>query len=198
MVDMERNYYGFVYETINLLNGKKYIGKCVFSRKNDWRKYLGSGTYFKRAVKKYGKENFKRDILFLAKTPEELEECEELFLEAMDAVNSSDYYNLKFSSIGGDVFTYHPEKERIRESRRKQMSGKGNHQYGKPKSEKMINAVKEKNSKPIEIDGIRYASSSEAARAFDIGVTTILYRVNSKGFPNYKALYKGRAEMPND
>jgi hypothetical protein len=50
----------FVYLTTNLLNGKQYVGSHE-GYEND--SYLGSGTYISRAVKKYGKENFKREIL---------------------------------------------------------------------------------------------------------------------------------------
>lgn len=44
--------YGYVYQTINLINGKKYIGKHksnVFDES-----YKGSGVYLSRAIKKYG------------------------------------------------------------------------------------------------------------------------------------------------
>lgn len=50
-----------VYQTTNKLNNKIYIG--VHSTKNINDGYLGSGTALKKAVKKYGKQNFKRIIL---------------------------------------------------------------------------------------------------------------------------------------
>lgn len=48
-----------IYKTTNLINGKIYIGKTVGTKKN----YIGSGTAFKKATKKYGKENFKCEII---------------------------------------------------------------------------------------------------------------------------------------
>jgi group I intron endonuclease len=51
----------FIYITTNLLNGKKYIGAHSTDNINDG--YIGSGRYFLRSVKKYGKENFKREII---------------------------------------------------------------------------------------------------------------------------------------
>lgn len=45
----------FIYETTNLKNGKKYIGKH-YGELND--SYLGSGTLLKKAIEKYGKESF--------------------------------------------------------------------------------------------------------------------------------------------
>ena len=51
----------FVYLTTNLINGKQYVGSHN-GEEND--SYLGSGRpYFLRALEKYGKENFKREIL---------------------------------------------------------------------------------------------------------------------------------------
>lgn len=38
--------------------------------------------------------------------------------------------NISCGGDGGDIFTNNPRKEKIREMRRKQMSGSGNHRYG--------------------------------------------------------------------
>jgi hypothetical protein len=58
-----------VYKTTNLKNGKYYIGTHGTKNPND--NYLGSGTYFLRSIKKYGSENFKKEILFEFNTQEE-------------------------------------------------------------------------------------------------------------------------------
>lgn len=52
---------GYIYLTTCNINGKIYVGKHELKEGDDC--YLGSGTLFKRAVKKYGKENFKRKII---------------------------------------------------------------------------------------------------------------------------------------
>ena len=52
-----------VYKTVNLINGKYYFGVHKTENPND--DYLGSGTYIKRAVAKHGKENFRKDVLFI-------------------------------------------------------------------------------------------------------------------------------------
>ena len=44
-----------IYKTTNLVNGKIYIGKDSKNNPN----YLGSGNLLKKALIKYGKENFK-------------------------------------------------------------------------------------------------------------------------------------------
>ena len=55
--------YYTVYKTVNLLNGKFYFG--VHKTKNPNDEYLGSGTYIKRAVEKYGEQNFRKEVLFI-------------------------------------------------------------------------------------------------------------------------------------
>lgn len=58
----------FIYLTTNLVTGEKYIGKH-YGELDD--SYLGSGLILKRAVTKYGKENFERDILYISKDDQE-------------------------------------------------------------------------------------------------------------------------------
>ena len=48
-----------IYETINLINGKRYIGKDTH---ND-NSYLGSGRVLSKAIKKYGIDKFKFEII---------------------------------------------------------------------------------------------------------------------------------------
>jgi len=91
--------YGFIYITTNLIDGKLYIGQKKFV-KYKWKNYLGSGTYLKNAIKKYGKENFHRDIVFIAFSKEELDDEEEKLIEIHDAVDRKDYYN---QVEGGDL-----------------------------------------------------------------------------------------------
>ena len=50
----------YIYRTTNLINGKTYIGQ----HKRRPGRYFGSGLLLKNAIKKYGKENFKVEILY--------------------------------------------------------------------------------------------------------------------------------------
>lgn len=58
-----------VYKTTNLTNGRYYIG--IHSTENINDGYLGSGTLLAKAVIKYGRDNFRRDILSEWKTRDE-------------------------------------------------------------------------------------------------------------------------------
>lgn len=52
-----------LYRTTNLVNGKIYVG--VHSTDNPDDGYLGSGTALKRALKKYGKNSFLKEVIFV-------------------------------------------------------------------------------------------------------------------------------------
>jgi hypothetical protein len=67
--------YFLIYKITNLINEKYYIGRHATKNLNDG--YLGSGKGIKNAIAKYGKENFKKEILVFANSAEELWKLEE-------------------------------------------------------------------------------------------------------------------------
>lgn len=79
-----------IYLVENLINGKKYVGKD--SKNNP--EYLGSGKYLKRALKKYGRENFKKTVLEVCFSLEELNEKELYWLKKLGCVQNPRYYNI--------------------------------------------------------------------------------------------------------
>lgn len=85
-----------IYKTTNLVNGKQYIGRDSRNRNG----YLGSGSLLKKAMRKYGKENFKKEILEVCSSHEELIERESYWLNYYDAGNNPDFYNMHNLSAG--------------------------------------------------------------------------------------------------
>ena len=89
--------YGIIYVTVNMVNNKKYIGQHACKKEND--SYLGSGKTLKKAIKKYGRENFKRITLFRADSREILDEMEKKFISFFRATEREDYYNIAEGGI---------------------------------------------------------------------------------------------------
>lgn len=66
--------------------------------------YLGSGTYLKRAIKKYGKENFIKQIIETlpeGSTIEDLKKKETEWLSRLDAAKCNESYNIKSTGDPG-------------------------------------------------------------------------------------------------
>ncbi len=123
--------YGFIYVTTNMINGKRYLGRRKFSE--DWRWYYGSGAIFKKAMKKYGKENFKRDIIDIAYSEDELNQKEYEYSIFFNVVESDDWYNLVYG--GGTTIGYHASdetKRKIGDKAKERLVNPENHpMYGK-------------------------------------------------------------------
>ena len=94
-----------VYETTNLLNGKKYIGKHSTNDINDG--YLGSGKVLKRAIKKYGKENFEREILLETQDEAQAYRMEDVYI-TLEIINDPMYYNIAGGGNGAGSGEKHP------------------------------------------------------------------------------------------
>ena len=82
-----------IYLTKNNINGMMYLGRDA----NDNSYYLGSGKYFKRALKKYGKHNFTKHII--QQLPErcifdDLIRAEEYWLDKLNCADDDRFYNI--------------------------------------------------------------------------------------------------------
>lgn len=107
MKQIERgvNYFT-IYKIINLINGKIYIGMHKTKDLND--NYMGSGRVINTAIKKYGRENFNKEILFIFDNPEEMRQ-KEAELVTDDFVKNPNTYNLMQGGLGGfDYINRHP------------------------------------------------------------------------------------------
>lgn len=109
--------YGYIYETINLINGKKYIGKRVSSKFDNY--YLGSGLAINSAIKKYGKENFSVRILEAVDTDkQDLLEAEIRWQKKFNVVEDNNYYNLVYGQYRDGKKHSEETKRKISESQK--------------------------------------------------------------------------------
>lgn len=120
--------YGFIYITTNKINGRKYIGQKKYNK--DWTTYLGSGTILKRAIDKYGAENFEREIIEKCSSRKILDDREVYWIEFYDAVNSDMFYNIACGGDGGNTIAGYNEQQLLLHSKKLSKALKGNINQG--------------------------------------------------------------------
>lgn len=87
-----------VYKITNRVNNKVYIGKHRTKDLND--KYMGSGKLIYSAIKKYGKDNFTKEILFVYDNEQEMNSKEKELVNE-EFVKSKQSYNISLGGKGG-------------------------------------------------------------------------------------------------
>lgn len=102
-----------IYKTINLLNNKIYIGQDY----RNYPKYLGGGQLIKKAIKKYGRENFKKEILEHCNSKEEMKSREIYWIQFY---NSKPPIGYNLSDGGESTLGYKFTKEQIKRMKKVQ------------------------------------------------------------------------------
>ena len=137
---------GKIYCITNIRNNKKYIGQTHRSLHERFREHCGnSGTSvspkLKNAIKKYGKESFKLEILWekVDCSDEELNQKEIEFIQKLNTVHPNGY-NLTYGGSGG----------RHSDETKKLLSEKS-HKMWSQKGEELRKALIERNFKRFAI-----------------------------------------------
>lgn len=84
---------GYIYKTTNLKNGKIYIGQHL-ATKFEPEKYIGSGHLLLPAIKYYGKQNFRCELLASCDTIEDLNNLEKYYIKKYNSQDRSIGYNI--------------------------------------------------------------------------------------------------------
>ena len=123
--------------------------------------YIGSGKLLKAAIKKYGKENFKKKILYVFDNFEDMVEKEKQLCNE-DVMNSPNYYNLKEGGEGGvyseeakrKISESHLGKKMPKDSIEKGVetrkrngsyrTGENHHMYGKSHTKEALDKISRK------------------------------------------------------
>lgn len=105
--------YGYIYKTTNIINNKIYIGQHKVTNDSFDNNYFGSGKLLIEAIKNYGLENFKCEILEWCDSADELNKKEIYYIALYKSTTKNNNYNI---SDGGFV---------------PRLSGEANGNYGK-------------------------------------------------------------------
>ena len=128
----------YIYCITNLINGKKYVGKC-HRKPEKTKSYYGSGNLIKLAIKKYGKENFKKEIIEQNLNVDNIYETEQYWIKEMNC-KSPIGYNL----CDGGKGMMNPSDEtrkKMSESRKGKYCGKRHWNYGGQMTEETIKKI---------------------------------------------------------
>lgn len=107
-----------IYKITNLVNNKIYIGKTCKSIEERWKRHL-TDTYLgknpkialRKAILKYGKENFKIEKIDDAISKDELNEKEIYWINYYNSTNREIGYNLTKGGDGNDTYALKDEDE---------------------------------------------------------------------------------------
>lgn len=173
----DKEYYGFIYITTNHVNNKKYIGKKKYDKKSAWKSYLGSGIILKKAIEKYGRENFSKEIIEECYSKEELNEREIYWINYYNAVKSEDFYNISSGGDGGNNFAGYNKEQRKEYSKKLSESLKalGTHKLGRKGKDNV-------NAKPVILLNTMevFPSSREAGEKYNVNKQYIKNACNYK------------------
>ena len=100
----------YIYMHTNKINGKKYIG-MTNDIKRRWRRggvEYKSSTIFSQAIKKYGFDNFKHEIIDKADTFEKACELEKFYISKNNTTDNKVGYNISPGGNGGKIYKEHP------------------------------------------------------------------------------------------
>lgn len=96
-----------IYKITNKINGKIYIGQTTQSLTKRWGDHCSKGSMCKalsRAIYKYGKHNFKKEIICSALNKKYLNELESYFIKYYNSYGKNGY-NLSFGYEGDGAET---------------------------------------------------------------------------------------------
>ena len=116
--------YNYIYKIVNNINGKFYIGKRSCDCEIAEDKYMGSGVGLHRAFKKYGIENFTKEILSTHNTFQEAYN-EENILVTEELINNPQCYNMRTGGLYNECVFTQEVKDKISAGVRRHISTDG-------------------------------------------------------------------------
>lgn len=153
----------YIYKITNKVNGKTYIGQHKYKKLND--RYMGSGKLLAKAKKKYGLENFTKEILVFNISKKEHADLLEITFIASEREKGKAEYNI---SDGGQGPKGKPHSDEHKRLISEALKGEKHPLYGKHLSEeqkkKLSNSLKGKKKPPRSEEHKRNASEAQKGK----------------------------------
>lgn len=149
-----------VYKTTNIINGKIYVGRQLHDNSN----YIGSGKIMRRAIEKYGKSNFKKEILEQCPSIEILNEREKYWISFFNSTDKNIGYNIMEGGQGGNHHNY--------------KHGIEHHSYGKSPPIHVRLAVSQANRQRVKVFG----EMNKSYKKTDDTIKQLILQLASDGF----------------
>lgn len=159
-----------IYQITNIVNGKSYIGKSIKTAEQRLKKHLynansGGDTFLYKAIRKYGHESFKIEVIECLQ-----EDCEQTLnkREKFWISQLSPEYNMTEGGDGGRT----SDSPNFRIGMAKYHANKCKQSYatrgmtGKKQSKKFLNSISKANSVPVMCEGKLYPSLKEASNYY--------------------------------
>jgi hypothetical protein len=145
-----------VYKITNIINNKIYIG--VHKTNDPHDSYYGTGILISKAIKKYGKENFTKDIIATFNTPEYAFALEKLIVNE-DFIKNNNTYNLCVGGLGavGNLIPSEETKKLMSEKRKLRLPptlGKNLPKWTEERRQKFSNTINKTNRRSSRLGAI--------------------------------------------
>lgn len=142
--------YGIIYKVTNEINEKVYIGQTIVPLNERISAHISrslnkkDNMHFHRAIRKYGKVNFRWEVIARCDSKEELDKAEIAMIKKYNS-RKEGYNSTRGGEGGSDPGFKHTRetKKKIAESLR----GEENPNYGKHRSEETKRKISEANAK---------------------------------------------------
>lgn len=140
-------------------NGKRYIGQTCQEPERRWSNGHGYDTqqHFKRAIDKYGWDNFEHVVLCSVSSKDDADFLERWFIAKYDTCNPDKGYNHALGGAGNTGGTWDDDRKMAFSEH---MSGEGNPMYGRHHSPETIALISERRKgKPVSPEMREYRTN---------------------------------------
>lgn len=175
----------WIYKITNIQNNKSYIGQSIRPVEQRFHRHINDAlnnildTHFARAIRAYGKENFKLEVIDTAETQDELNQKEQYWIKYYNTVEDGYNETDAISKCGGNTYKSKTEEEMesIKEKLRQTKLGGKN---------PMARKIKRTNIQTNEVDIFDTVISCAQACGIKNGKTSITTRLNRQITSPYK------------